>query len=151
MEITFEAFIYGGKVTEIVPVNAKISSERLSLFDKGSKVIVSVKSYYRKRELSQNDIFHALCGQISKHSGLSFNVVKRRMKEEFGIWEPRVDRRGEVVYDNKGNIIYRTKDTTEYNTNEMAELIHKVAAFSSSFLNNKLPEIEFFKKVNIEL
>lgn len=151
MEINFEAFLYGNKITDLVPVNANKASESLSIFENGSKVIVSVKSYYRRRELSQNDIFHALCNQISKLSAESFNKVKRRMKEEFGIWVPVTDRMGNIKYDQKGNIIYKTKNTTDYDTNEMAELIHKVSAFSSDFLNNRVPEINFFKKVNIEL
>lgn len=151
MEINFEAFLYGNKINDLVPVNSNKASESLSIFENGSKVIVSVKSYYRRRELSQNDIFHALCNQISKSSAESFNKVKRRMKEEFGIWVPVKDRIGNIKYDQKGNIIYKTKNTTDYDTNEMAELIHKVSAFSSNFLNNRVPEINFFKKVNIEL
>lgn len=151
MEINFEAFLYGNKITDLVPVNSNKASESLSIFDKGSKVIVSVKSHYRRRELSQNDIFHAFCNQISKSSGESFNRVKRIMKEEFGLWVPCTDRVGNIQYDQKGNMIYKTKNTTDYDTNEMAEFIHKVSAFSSAFLNNKVPEINFFKKVNIEL
>lgn len=145
------AFIYGDNFNDLSPLSKQESKRALSDFDKGSKVFVSIRPYRRERTLSQNDIFHAICGSISEHSGHTPREVKKRMKEEFGIWVPRTDRSGRLIYDEKGRLIYKPKNTSDYDTMEMAELIDKVSAFSSEFLNNKQPEINFFKQINIEL
>lgn len=150
MEVTLVGFMYGSDVRDIVPLNAQKMKDCLSLFEKGSKVVITVKTYQRKRELSQNDALHAMFMQISKHSGESFNRVKRIMKEEYGLWVPRLDRNGNIA-EIKGNIQYVTKNTTDYTVEEMSEFLEKVKAFSENFLNNKLPEIDFFRKYNFEI
>ena len=51
----------------------------------GEYVSVEIKKWRKARTQSQNAIFHALCADIARASGMNAELVKEGIKEQYGV------------------------------------------------------------------
>jgi hypothetical protein len=76
----------------------------------GEWLDITVKKWRPRRSLNQNALFHALCGEIARITGMDAELVKEGIKEQYG---------AKVKYHDR----LVAKPSSMMDTGEMTELI----------------------------
>ena len=105
-------------------------AEHCSTLLSDGPIFIKVSRYTHPRTLSQNDLFHGLCRDISEYWNLhnetqtSPDAIKRDLKLRFGViiseYSPVTDARGA-----------RFKSTRDYTKSEMSDLITNTLAWAA--------------------
>lgn len=110
----------------------------LRLFKDQQRVYLIVETYYPKRSLAQNSLFHLWCEEISTESGQDLEDVKSTLKTMFAQY-PLLDKDGEEQFNpSTGEKLMFVKDTSAMNKSEMADLMEKTQLFALEFWNMTL-------------
>lgn len=144
-------FVNGKSLKDVVPVRASDLEKALSSFAPGSKVVMVLKSYYRTRTLSQNNVFYAYCTYISNETGLSRTEVQNAMRNEYGIKTQKLDRNGNPEFDENGNALFVNKNLSDYNVSEMSEFLDKIHGAMIDDFGISMPPPKSYAEINFEI
>lgn len=144
-------FVNGKELKDVVPVKKSELERALSDFTPGSKVVLVLKSYYRSRELSQNNVFYAYVTHIANETGMSRTEVESRLKNEYGIKTAKLDIRKNEVFDEKGNKVFINKSLSLYDVSEMSEFLDKILGNMRDDWGINLPDHRKYSKINFEI
>lgn len=150
MKRSFVGFVQGSSLKDIVPVKGSDAEKAISSFDKGSKVVVVVKSYYRPVELSQKNVFYVYVTFISKETGQDRKTVESLLRERYGLYTAKLDSQGRVVYDKDGKC-FKSKPLSEYNTKEMGEFLERIHGALLDDFGLVYPDPKSYAKINYEI
>lgn len=96
---------------------------------------VELKQWHKERTLSQNSLFHAVVGEIAKETGMSPDIVKQGIKEQYG----------EKVPGWKGRMMPKPSHLCD--TKEMGQLIDG-AIYEAAFLGI---DVEYHERMLMEV
>lgn len=122
--------------------DVKLMKEDLKLFKDGQRVYLTLETYYRKRTLEQNNLFHLYCSQIAEDTGQDLEAVKSTVKLLYAR-KPLLDKDGQEQFNvATGELLEYVQDTSSMNTVEMADLTEKTRMFAMEFFGIylELPE-----------
>lgn len=151
MKRSLVVFVNGKNLSDIVPVKKSELERALSDFNPGSKVVMVLKSYYRDRDLSQNNVFYAYVTHIANSTGMSRTEVENELKNKYGIKTAKIDIHKNQVYDEKGNSVFINKSLSKYNVAEMSEFLDKIYGGMKDDFSIELPEPKKYAKINFEI
>lgn len=113
--------------------------DAIQRYDVGDRVILKLETFYRKRSLKQNNVFHKYIAVIADHTGHEPSEIKIMVKNTF-LKAPMTDKFGNEVVDSEtGEIVQITRDTSSLTTVEMIDLCDKVREWSGRILGIELP------------
>lgn len=151
MKRSVVVFVNGDNINDLVPVKKSDVKRALSYFSNGTKCVLTLRSYYRTKTLSQLNVFFAYVAFLQKHTGHSRNEIKNAVLENYGLWTAKLDKNGDVVFDKKGNAIFKPKGLEDYNTKELSELLERFHGGMFDDFGIVVPDPETYSKINLEI
>lgn len=120
--------------------NEKSFKQDLSDFKDGQRVWIEVSTYYRKRTIEQNGLFHVYCQEIADYTGQDMESVKSTVKLLYAR-KPLLDKDGQEQFNMvTGELLEYVQDTSDMSTVEMALLIDNTIMFAQDFFGIVLTE-----------
>lgn len=114
-------------------------SGELSRFEPDTSVVVSIKKYYKKRSLKQNNLFWAYCNILGEHLGYDKDDMKTIIQLKF-LKEAIQDLQGnEMGYPDTGEVLFTLRSTASLNTLEMASLCEQIRIWGMQSFQCVLP------------
>ena len=129
--------------------DAKLMKEDLKAFKEGTRVVISIETYYRKRTVEQNRVLWWYIDEVSTETGMSKDEVKDFFDGKYLKVEIR-DENDEIRCDREtGEVMTRIKSTTELSTIEFNTYTEQIRLYCNDFfgfslpLPNEQPELKF--------
>lgn len=111
----------------------------LSRFDPDTPVVVTIKKWYRKRTLKQNNLYHAYISIMADYFGYSVDTMKSLVALKY-LKQPLQDNEGNELVDiTTGEILFELRGSKDLNTYEMVELCDNLREWSLSGWGIVLP------------
>lgn len=102
----------------------------LSGFGPGTAVVVSVKKWYKKRSLGQNNLFHWYADILADYFGYPLDTMKLLIRLKW-LKVPLLKHDGSEAVDiTTGEVLFDLRSTSDLNTVEMAELCDEIRTWA---------------------
>jgi len=114
-------------------VDLKHMRSVISEFKDQSRVWVEFSTYYRKRTVEQNSLFHVYAQCIADDTGQELESVKATLKMLY-CRKPLLDKEGHEQFNiQTGELLEYVEDTSNLSTVEMGKLIDNTVMFAQDF------------------